>query len=107
MKSKILFVLTNAALMAWLSFCPVAAQSNRLHYTHPATFFEEALPIGNGTLGAMIYGGVDEEKLSLNDITLWTGEPDMDVYAPEAYKNIEDIREGTEKPFKLGRLLDY
>lgn len=92
MKSKILFVLTNAALMAWLSFCPVAAQSNRLHYTQPATFFEEALPIGNGTLGAMIYGGVDEEKLSLNDITLWTGEPDMDVYAPEAYKNIEDIR---------------
>ena len=62
----------------------VLAQSNLLHYNRPAQYFEEALPIGNGNLGAMIYGGVDEDKLSLNDITLWTGEPDTKVYAPEA-----------------------
>lgn len=47
-----------------------------LHYDAPAEFFEEALPIGNGRLGAMVYGGTSTEKLSLNDITLWTGEPD-------------------------------
>ena len=47
-----------------------------LHYDAPAAFFEEALPIGNGRLGAMVYGGTALEKLSLNDITLWTGEPD-------------------------------
>ncbi|MBP3257544.1 MAG: glycoside hydrolase family 95 protein [Bacteroidales bacterium] len=47
-----------------------------LHYDSPATFFEEALPIGNGHLGAMVYGGTGEERISLNDITLWTGEPE-------------------------------
>ncbi len=47
-----------------------------LHYNSPAEFFEEALPIGNGRLGAMVYGGVTSERISLNDITLWTGEPE-------------------------------
>ena len=47
-----------------------------LHYDRPATFFEEALPLGNGRLGALVYGGTEEERISLNDITLWTGEPD-------------------------------
>ena len=75
----------------------VLAQSNLLHYNRPAQYFEEALPIGNGNLGAMIYGGVDEDKLSLNDITLWTGEPDTKVYAPEAYKTIPLIREALDK----------
>ena len=51
-------------------------QEITLHYDRPAEFFEEALPIGNGRLGAMVYGGTDEERLSLNDITLWTGEPE-------------------------------
>jgi len=73
------------------------AQSHLLHYNRPAQYFEEALPIGNGNLGAMIYGGVDDEKLSLNDITLWTGEPDTKVYSPEAYKVIPKIREAMEK----------
>ena len=47
-----------------------------LHYDSPAEYFEEALPIGNGRIGAMIYGGTSEERISLNDITLWTGEPE-------------------------------
>ena len=69
------------------------AQSALLHYDRPATYFEEALPIGNGTMGAMVYGRTEEEKLSLNDITLWTGEPDLKVFSPEAYKAIDGIRE--------------
>ena len=68
------------------------AQPTLLHYDQPATFFEEALPIGNGTQGAMIYGGVSEEKISLNDITLWTGEPDREVFSPDAHKSIDGIR---------------
>ncbi len=51
-----------------------------LHYDAPAEYFEEALPIGNGRLGAMIYGGTTREKISLNDITLWTGEPDWGTF---------------------------
>ena len=71
----------------------MAAQSSLLHYNSPATYFEEALPIGNGSQGAMVYGRIDEERLSLNDITLWTGEPDREVYSPDAYKSIAGIRE--------------
>ena len=82
-----------AALLAMLPTNRIAAQSSLLHYTSPATFFEEALPIGNGSQGAMVYGRVDEERLTLNDITLWTGEPDKKIFSPEAYKSIAGIRE--------------
>lgn len=67
--------------------------ANRLHYYRPAEFFEEALVIGNGTLGGIVYGGTDVDRISLNDITLWTGEPcNMNIYSPDAYKAIPDIR---------------
>lgn len=83
---------STALLIALGSSIHCSAQSDVLHYNTPATFFEEALPIGNGNIGAMVYGGIEEEKISLNDITLWTGEPDKEVYSPEAYKSIEPIR---------------
>ena len=54
-----------------------------LHYDRPAECLEEALPLGNGRLGALVYGGVDEDCLSLNDITLWTGEPDRGAEHPD------------------------
>ncbi len=54
-----------------------------LHYEAPAVFFEEALPLGNGRLGAMVYGGTTEDRISLNDITLWTGEPDRGGEHPD------------------------
>jgi alpha-L-fucosidase 2 len=44
-------------------------------YTRPAATWHEALPIGNGRLGAMIYGGVQQEHLQLNEDTLWSGFP--------------------------------
>ena len=51
----------------------VLAQPLTLHYDRPARYFEEALVIGNGSLGATVYGGYDTEKISLNDITLQLG----------------------------------
>ena len=65
----------------------------RLWYNQPATFFEESLPIGNGKIGALIYGNPDDDILYLNDITLWTGKPydrEMDV---EAHQWLPAIRE--------------
>ena len=63
-----------------------------LWYNRPAQYFEEALPIGNGKLGALIYGGTEQDKLQLNDITLWTGQPvDRDEDAG-ASKWIPEIR---------------
>jgi alpha-L-fucosidase 2 len=65
-----------------------------LHYNRPATYFEEALVIGNGTMGGIVYGGTNQDRISLNDITLWTGEPcNMNVYSPDAHKTIPAIRE--------------
>ncbi|MEY3896043.1 MAG: hypothetical protein RLZZ214_1563 [Verrucomicrobiota bacterium] len=46
-----------------------------LRYQGPATHWTEALPVGNGRLGAMVFGGTGEELLQLNDSTLWSGEP--------------------------------
>ena len=48
-----------------------------LHYNRPAEYFEEALVIGNGTMGAIVYGGTERDVISLNDLTLWTGEPEL------------------------------
>ena len=71
----------------------IASNSMVLHYNKPADYFEESLVIGNGNLGASIYGGVKENRISLNDITLWTGEPEGEPFSPDAYKNIKSIRE--------------
>lgn len=46
-----------------------------IFFDRPAALFEEALPLGNGKLGAMIYGGVEEERISVNYDELWTGYP--------------------------------
>lgn len=64
----------------------------KLHYNRPAQYFEEALVIGNGNMGATVYGGTDVDHLSLNDITLWTGGPDTTVFSPGASKYIPEIR---------------
>ena len=70
------------------------AGAQMLHYNKPAEFFEETLVIGNGTMGGIIYGGTEQDKISLNDITLWTGEPcNMKIYSPDAHKSIPAIRE--------------
>ncbi len=69
-----------------------------LFYDRPAQYFEEALVIGNGTMGGIVYGGHDCDRISLNDITLWTGEPcNMNVYSPDAHKTIPAIREALRR----------
>ena len=47
----------------------------KLWYNKPATIWEEALPLGNAKTGAMVFGGVAEERFQLNDNTLWSGYP--------------------------------
>ena len=65
----------------------------RLWYNQPATFFEESLPIGNGKIGALIYGNPDDDILYLNDITLWTGKPYDREMDADAHKWLPAIRE--------------
>jgi alpha-L-fucosidase 2 len=52
-----------------------AAVSLQLWYRQPASAWEEALPIGNGILGAMVFGGVASERIQFNEHTVWTGRP--------------------------------
>ena len=54
---------------------PTENFKNLLWYDKPATKWTEALPIGNGRLGAMVFGGVDQEHLQINEGTLWGGGP--------------------------------
>lgn len=88
--------LSAAIALLGLASCqpqePAAPNHLILHYSQPATFFEESLPIGNGQLGALIYGGVAEEHISLNDIALWTGGPDLEPWTPDAYKHLPAVR---------------
>lgn len=93
MNLKNIFCLT-LALSAMNSFPAEAANRSdlKLKYDRPAEFFEEALVLGNGTLGATVYGGTFQDRISLNDITLWTGEPEKGPYTPDAYKALPEIR---------------
>ena len=65
--------------IAVVSSTPLAAQRKgamKLWYDKPSgTVWENALPIGNGRLGAMIYGNVEKETIQLNEHTLWSGSP--------------------------------
>ena len=65
---------------------------NKLEYNTAARCFEEALPIGNGSLGAMVYGGADVDRLSLNHDTLWSGKPKRTV-RPNAYNAYTKARD--------------
>ena len=91
--------LAKACVAIVLSILPaLQVQAQTLHYDRPAQYFEEALVIGNGTMGGIVYGGTQKDLISLNDITLWTGEPcNMNVYSPEAYKSIPLIREALKQ----------
>lgn len=72
----------------------VQAQSENnlaLWFNQPAANWNEALPIGNGRLGAMIFGGVERERLQLNEESVWTGK-DFDFVNPNASKSVFEIR---------------
>lgn len=64
---------------------------HRLWYEQPATRWEETLPLGNGRIGIMPDGGITEEKLVLNDITLWSGGP-QDPNNPDAAQYLPEIQ---------------
>lgn len=63
----------------------------KIWFTHPATTWNEALPVGNGRLGAMIFGGITSERLQLNEQTVWTGK-DVDFVNPAAKAALPEVR---------------
>jgi len=70
---------------------PSEGHSHRLWYRQPAMRWEEALPIGNGRLGAMVFGRPAQERLQLNEDTLWAGSP-YNPDNPEARMALPEVR---------------
>ena len=64
----------------------------KIWFTRPAETWNEALPVGNGRLGAMIFGGIEKEHLELNESTVWTGEERWDAN-PDARKSLPKVRQ--------------
>ena len=69
------------------------APSGTLWYARPATRWFEALPIGNGRLGGMVYGGTDRERIQLSESTAWSGEPSTADVSATARQYLPRIRE--------------
>ena len=70
---------------------PADDSSLTMWYEQPATEWTKALPIGNGRLGAMVYGGVQMEHLQMNEETLWNGGPHS-YDNPDAYGHLAEVR---------------
>jgi alpha-L-fucosidase 2 len=78
----------------------------RLWYDQPAANWNEALPVGNGRLGAMVFGRVETERIQFNEETLWDGEP-HDYSHPGAHEYLDELRKlvfdgKQEEAHKLG-----
>ncbi len=70
---------------------PASAPSTTLLFSEPATTFHQSLPLGNGRLGAMVFGGVAEERIILNESSVWSGSRE-DSDRADAYKALPEIR---------------
>lgn len=91
MKKIILYI---ACITFWANTCLAQSATGdlRLWYRQPAQIWTEALPIGNGDLGAMIFGGIGQDHLQLNVSTWWTGRP-RSYQHEDAHLYLDTIRQ--------------
>ena len=68
-----------------------ASPEHLVWHEKPAAHFTESTPLGNGRLGAMVFGGVTEERIVLNEAGLWSGSP-QDADRPDASQSLPEIR---------------
>jgi alpha-L-fucosidase 2 len=81
------------ALSARLTAAPATPPGEWiLWYDQPASAWDQALPVGNGRLGAMVFGGTATEKIQFNEHTVWTGQPHNYAH-PGAVKVLPELRE--------------
>ncbi len=88
---KHVFTLITAAVLLQVTVPVCGQQKNRLWYDTPAAYWEEALPIGNGRLAAMVYGGPEKEEIQLNEETISAGSP-YNNYNPEGPEYLQQVR---------------
>jgi alpha-L-fucosidase 2 len=94
-------------LMALAPLTAFCQQNLKLWYKQPAKVWTEALPLGNGRLGAMVFGGVGHELIQLNEATLWTGGPVRTNVNPQAYDNLLLAREALLKNEDYSQANEY
>src|SRR4051794_11855030 len=92
---------SQTILIVIICFCCINtlfAQDNlKLWYNKPATAWTEALPVGNGRLGGMVFGNVTDELIQLNESSLWSGGPFNDTPNTNAAKYLPLVREALLK----------
>jgi alpha-L-fucosidase 2 len=84
-------------LFILIPFISLGQNQLRLWYQEPAKAWTEALPLGNGRLGAMVFGNTNKELIQLNESTLWSGGPVKDNVNPDAPKYLPQIRQAIFK----------
>ncbi len=82
-----------SCILTCIIFSSHAQQETKIWFDKPASFFEDAFPIGNGRMGAMVYGNTVTDKISLNEITLWGGYPKDPNMNADAVKYLPLVRE--------------
>ena len=90
-RSRMMTAFMAAAVMLLSARASAAEKGFNLSYDKPAVKWTEALPMGNGRIGAMVFGGTEDERLQINESTLWGGTP-HDYSNPDAYAHLDEIR---------------
>lgn len=91
MRFKLKLALNLLMVVVYHPSFAVAQSPLKLAYDKPAGQWTEALPLGNGRIGAMVFGGTEDERLQINESTLWGGGP-HDYAAPDSNAHLDEIR---------------
>ncbi len=96
MKLKLMFIIALSICLLSFNSLKSPGQNSpsgmKIWFNQPAATWNDALPVGNGRLGAMVFGRVENERLELNEESVWTGEPRWDAN-PDALKNLPEVRQ--------------
>ena len=90
---RMLMVLLGAAVIAGVEARGAQGNDLKIGYAAPAAKWTEALPLGNGRLGAMVFGGVQRERIQCNEISLWSGWPEQENDRVGAYDALVKVRQ--------------
>ncbi|KAA8481583.1 alpha-L-fucosidase 2 [Arcticibacter tournemirensis] len=86
-----MFRLLLLFILPMSSFAQQKPDDLKIWFSRPAANWNEALPVGNGTLGAMVFGGIASERLQLNESSVWTGKPE-DFVNPQSKAALPEVR---------------
>ena len=89
---KRLLICLLISLVGTMPLLKAEQQVLKLWYNQPASEWMKSLPLGNGRLGAMVFGGIQKETIALNEITMWSGQPDANQEPRLGKQKLEEIR---------------